>query len=499
MAIFRFLAGLVLATFCICSVSAQSSLKINESFRNRPLAAVLKQLSKKYHIDFAVDDQKVESVRVSCELVNYSLEEAMPEILRGTSLDYAIHAKLQVTIFPRETRQFQNAAVSYMIKGTVRDFQNKQPLPYANVKLNGISRGVTTDEQGRFEIILHPGDPDSLVISYLDYERLKVKTDTRVWMNIFLQPVLRRLDDVVITDGNTSEIDVKGPGAFSLSPGKLKLPSAGDSDPLTALQRMPGVASVDESAANLFVRGGTPDQNLIQIDGIPIYQPGHFPAVVSALNPRAVREINVYRGGFGVRYGGRLSGVIDMVGYPLNSDKSKVGAGANLLNANAYFQAPAPGPHGVIFGAFRRSLSDISSLNWYQRFLDQQIQRGVIARDRASDTDFSRLNPRFAFGDAFLKMAWQPGEADYISLTAFGSRDRLSYNYLPGGPAKPEEKAGDEVLYHNTGVSGTWARQWNRRFYSTGQAVFAGYSNQYDYYYDYQGTQYTFQRKFSQD
>lgn len=117
------------------------------------------------------------------------------------------------------------------------------------------------------------------------------------------------------------------------------IPSIGGPDVFRALQALPGVTSSSELSNQLYIRGGTPDQNLVLINGVPVYQPFHLFGLSSSIDAAAVDLVKYYSGGFSVRYGDRLSGVLDIVTKP-GTDTLTAKVDWNLLNAGATISGP---------------------------------------------------------------------------------------------------------------------------------------------------------------
>jgi hypothetical protein len=126
-------------------------------------------------------------------------------------------------------------------------------------------------------------------------------------------------------------------GVVSLQPAQiLALPSLGEKDIFRSLQLMPGISASNESSSGLYVRGGTPDQNLVMLDGFKVYKVDHFFGIFSAFNANAVENMTILKGCFDSKYGGRLSSVVDLAGKTSNRNSLELGGGVSLLSYNGY-------------------------------------------------------------------------------------------------------------------------------------------------------------------
>ena len=107
----------------------------------------------------------------------------------------------------------------------------------------------------------------------------------------------------------------KGISRLSVTPAQLAyLPSFGEKDVFRSLQLLPGISGSQENSSGLFVRGGTPDQNLILFDGFTVYHVDHLFGFFSAFNSNAIKDVQLYKGGFDAKFGGRLSSVVELTG-----------------------------------------------------------------------------------------------------------------------------------------------------------------------------------------
>ena len=128
----------------------------------------------------------------------------------------------------------------------------------------------------------------------------------------------------------------------------------GEKDILRGFQLMPGVSAANESSSGMYVRGGTPDQNLILYDGFTVYYVDHMYGFYSAFNSNAIKDVQLYKGGFESKYGGRLSSVTEITAKDGNKNRFTIGGEVSLLSFNAYTEIPIGDKFTSLF-AFRRS------------------------------------------------------------------------------------------------------------------------------------------------
>jgi len=212
------------------------------------------------------------------------------------------------------------------------------PVSNATVKIN--KKENLVDSTGKFSIQLPPGNIDLSVSSVGHYPfktNLKLFSDTSLY--IFLNSRESLLGNVVVTASRNvtrNQMSIQ-----TLSIGQMrKLPVIlGEVDPLKSITLLPGIKSGGEASAGIYVRGGGPDQNLVLLDGIPVYNPNHLLGFFSVFNGEAVKDIEVFKGGMPAEYGGRLSSVIAVNTREGNKDSIKGSGGVGIISSRLSLEA----------------------------------------------------------------------------------------------------------------------------------------------------------------
>ncbi|MEE9430273.1 MAG: TonB-dependent receptor, partial [Melioribacteraceae bacterium] len=257
------------------------------------------------------------------------------------------------------------------ISGTIRDVETGETLIFANIIIEGTNTGATTNKDGFFVIIEAPSENLILLVSYMGYESLKFSYDNVQTSNkkleLQLKPISIVTDDVVVT-AEKYKIwkTAEGVSQITLSPKQLMiLPKLGEVDIFRSLQLLPGVSGIADGSSGLYVRGGTPDQNLILLDGMTVYHVDHFFGFFSAFNADAVKDVQFYKGGFTSKYGGRMSSVVDLTGKTGSINKFKLNFGLSSLSVNGVAEIPVLDKGSILISG-RRSYSDIIQTDFYQ-------------------------------------------------------------------------------------------------------------------------------------
>lgn len=336
---------------------------------------------------------------------------------------------------------------SRVVTGKVLDGKTKQPLLSAMVSCALNHTTTASNQNGEFTLTL-PVSSCSLSVARNNYEPVAIAVDSGALLKK-LEIALARSSTYELQEMsiNAGRIDVKQMMKTSdkisqveMSPELMaKLPSVGQADLFRSLQLLPGVSGTNESSSGLFVRGGTPDQNLIMLNDIPVYYVDHFYGFFSAFNPNAIDNVTMYKGGFGAEYGGRTSSVVDLssTGKDLSSDSSTTaaGVGAGLLSSDAFVQIPLINKDvGTLMIAGRRSMTDVFHTDLFDQLFSQVHGNDSLSSATRRTTAGGAIGgalqnnhivyqPTFSFWDVNALAAFKLGQSGLLTTTFFGSHD----------------------------------------------------------------------------
>jgi len=276
------------------------------------------------------------------------------------------------------------------------------------------------------------------------------------------------LKDVLVEGFLAKGID-KTSQKVILYPQKVKtLPGVTDADILLTLQQLPGVKSPNETASGLHIRGSTPDQNLILWDGIRLYHPGHLFGMITAINPNVEQTVNYYNKATNPRFGERISSVIDIRMQDRISDKTKVNAGINALNADLYIQFPLISNKLGLQVSGRKSFTE-----WLQSPTFSQLARKVF-----QNTDFRDFDDRnkFGFQDYSAKLNFKPNDKTEISLAALWIDNNLDFKTYEAGSGSNNQ----DMAISNYGFSLNWKQVYSERFQQKTLLFYSAYDFDYE-------------------
>ncbi|WP_333878024.1 TonB-dependent receptor plug domain-containing protein [Flavobacterium sp.] len=236
---------------------------------------------------------------------------------------------------------------------------------------------------------------------------------------------------------------------YVISPQKVQtLPGITDADILQSLQQLPGVKSPNETATGLYIRGGTADQNLILMDGIRLYHPGHLFGMISSINPNIEQTVYYYNKGVSSKFGERVSGIIDIQSTAAVADKVKTNAGINALNADAYVQMPLVKEKLGLQLSGRKSITE-----WWQSPTFTQLEDKVFQNTNFSD--FGNDN-QFRFHDYSAKLNFKPSDKTLISVSGLVIQNNLDYQNV----IETDSISNQKMTIENYGFSVHWIQKY---------------------------------------
>ncbi len=256
-----------------------------------------------------------------------------------------------------------------IISGEVRDAVTKQPLPGANIIIEGTSIGAACDENGYYSIKNVIPGKYNLKASMIGYEAsaytdVTINPNRNHSVNFELRSVTMEMEEVQVTADYFSK-PAENPVSFrTISPEEIRRSPGSAEDIFRVMQSLPGVATAGARSAQLIVRGGSPDENLTLLDGIEVYNPIHFArtgesmGIISIVNPTLLQKVDFLTGGFPVRYGDKMSSVFDMSLREGNKEIFNTDANLNIAGFGVMLDGPLIENSNMVF-SLRRGFFDL--------------------------------------------------------------------------------------------------------------------------------------------
>lgn len=324
------------------------------------------------------------------------------------------------------------------INGFISDAASGERLGGASVYSLTDQSGTSSNAYGYFSLKVK-NTPQRIVVNMLGYipDTLQMRTFRDSSLQLKLIARSATLAEVSISGESKQNLDISQMNKAGLTPLEIKaLPRfAGEVDVVKALQLMPGVRAGKEGSGDFHVRGGGPDQNLVLLDGVPVYNSAHSLGLFSVFNADAIKNVELIKGGFPSRYGGRLSSVMDIRLKDGNNDHFRYDFSLGLISSRILLEGPLKNENTTYMIGLRRTYLDLvasiaqsgenekGTYNFYD--LNAKISHRFNEKDRLYFSVYSgndRLGSKFKSDDKF--------RLDRNSIGWGNITSALRYNHL---------------------------------------------------------------------
>jgi hypothetical protein len=332
------------------------------------------------------------------------------------------------------------SAQTHILQGVVLDSVGLS-LSQAHIQTS-IKKSAVTDSAGSF-LIQVPKGKFQITISYTGYKKfsqsLSIARDTIIYF--FLQTKNEELNEIIVTADRTLQSDQFETTRMSTNTLSGKEISSipvlgGEADLIKTIQLLPGVTKGADGTTDLFVRGGAADQNLVMLDGAPVYNTGHLFGFLSVFNPDMLDKVESINGAFPSEYGGRLSSILDVSSKSTMPNRTKLKGNIGLLASRLMIEQPIVKDKLAIWVAGRRT------------YVDQVI--------RLTGEEL----PYF-FYDLNAKVIYKPNARDRMEFTIYEGNDVLDFSRAPRATLRNRNITNSFTLGNSTQTF-----LWKRNFYN---------------------------------
>lgn len=461
-----FLLSLLFWLFGIHRTSGQTVLPdevvISYQCNGKALKKVLKDLSEISKVSIVYSENKIPSeAPVTVNASKEKLGDVLTVILKKFDFKYQLVGNQLVVV----KLNLENLENEYIISGYIRDAASKEYLISAAAYLADGVKGTYTNEYGFFSLKL-PRETNRVHFSYLGYKThtIELYLDKNTNVEIFLTPEQLVLNEVLVSENQENyametPADQQMLGINKINKGNHLM---GESDAFRYISMLPGVNTGADGVGGLNIRGGSYDQNLVLLDGVPLYNTGHALGIFSVFNASSVKNVNLVKGAFPARYGGRLSSVVDVQTKDGNMEKTSGEASMSLISLKAGIEGPIIKNKLSYHISVRRTFLDIW-LGQLARFIGQEAGTNSAAN--------------YYFYDLNGKINWQINPKNRFIVNAYTGRDRFT-SQSEFREENIYDFNGSELGWGNQMFSARWSSQWNANTFSKFTAYTTSYNVQ---------------------
>ena len=403
------------------NLSGNSAL-ISIKLYDEPTDRVIQKLITDYQIPIIYPSEIIQQ-DISIECRECNVETILEIILANTDYGWKKIGS-QYTIF-------EITKIEYSITGKVHDKNSNETIPYANIYIPSLDIGTISDDEGVYSLSNIDIKICTLFVSYIGYETQKTiithpKTNNYS-KDIYLNQKIIDSKNIYIKGKSREFLSIANePGKISFSPKHIStLPTIGEVDVFRSLQLLPGISSGLGGNAELYIRGSRPDQNLIMIDGIPLYQETHMFGFLSSTQATSIKDIQVFKGVYPARYGGKISGLIEITNKTGVPSEVKANIFTNLTTNSAQLELPISKKGSLILTG--RVCNDIVPTRLYSSIKDfiigdDNFNLISLSADEGQNVNY---NPRFNFKDINTVASYILNSKNRISFTLKHGEDNI--------------------------------------------------------------------------
>jgi hypothetical protein len=440
---------ILIIVLCLAfNLRAQEEYKISGNYDNVSFKDFVKKAESIYPVKFFYKEEWVNGLRVNDYSDSTTISRLLDKLFLGTSLYYYIEESGNIIITknyavkgsvalteednnlllpqkyagPGDHQMTGNALVEIgnlaekgksgnaIISGYITNKDTKEPVPGATVFVQKLSAGTISNEYGYYTLAIPRG------LHLLQFSSIGMREKViHVYLygagelDVEMNSTIIPLKEVVVTAEKNITLQRFEVGVEKININTFKLlpTSMGESDILKGVLLIPGIQSVGEGSAGFNVRGGSADQNLILLNGAPIYNSSHLFGFFSAVNSDIIKDVTLYKGGIPSRYGGRISSVLDIGTKEGNRNKFGGNAGISPITTHIMVEGPIIKDALTYLFAARTTYS-----NW----LFGLVQNDAIQNSRA------------LFYDLNGKLTYDLNKNNKIDLSAYYSHDSFRFN-----------------------------------------------------------------------
>ena len=442
------LIGIVLLT-TTQTYAQNTNTRLSFTLKNATLKEFVKLIENSTGYSFIYGEEVGIRHKITLKAKEMPLHEVLDTVFKDELISYQFSGRY---ILLKEKKGQKPVSRKFTISGHVTDGTSSETLIGSNIIESHQYQGTTTNPYGFYSITLPEGETE-LRFSYLGYatETRKFTLSKDTLLNIRMQGNTQLEEVIIISDKAEAGAIATQMGAVEIPMAQIKnTPSIlGEADVMKTIQLMPGVQAGVDGSAGLYIRGGSPDQNLILLDGTPVYNVDHLFGFFSVFTPEAVKKVTLFKSSFPARFGGRLSSVIDVRTNDGDMQKYHGTFSIGLLTSKINLEGP------IIKG---KTSFNISARRSYLDLLAKPFM--------PDDEKYS-----YYFYDMNAKINHKFSDRSRMFLSAYHGKDHFAADY----DGNTDFKDGSNMGWGNTIVSARWNYIFNNRLFSNTTVSYNNY------------------------
>lgn len=471
----------------------------DQFFDFKQLRDVFQFIESKFKEKIFIDSSVDLNQRITYWFHGVTIDRGISEALKGTPYKSYVSNEGEIKVVPlkfsvpKEEKKYGKifkgnpTKNNFTLIGSVIDEISGEPLPFASVIIESNKKGTTTNVDGQFTLPKVPSDTCLLIFKYVGYKTRRIYLTPQIAISNFqveLEADEDQLQEVTVYGEKTELMKANEQiGMYKITPRNIaKLPNVGEKDIFRAFQLLPGVSAANQNSSGLYVRGGTPDQNLVTYDGFTVYYVDHLYGFFSAFNANPIKDVQLFKGGFESKFGGRISSVMEITSKNGNNRFQNVQADLSLMSFNAMLEGPISKKFTYLVAARRSWAGPL-----YKKISEAMQPSSTNTANQGGGGFGGRGLRQFQsatvansyFYDLNAKLNYTPNQRDVIALSMYKGDDNMDNSQSVNLPFRNNTTGGvsntDLSSWGNTGASLKWSRKWNAKWYSNTLISFSNF------------------------
>lgn len=418
------------------------------------VSELFNEISEQTEIEFSHTSEFNSERIIVLRKQSYSIESCLKEVVDLSSFKLVCSdGKVFIVKIPVDEQM-------YRISGFISDLETGENLINANIYNPHTFEGTVSNNFGFFSFYQKKKD-SKIKVSYVGYKNKEIELtclkDTSI--NIKLQPNNLLNEIKVVADNKTNNINHLFLSTYTITETDLKQKSVlGINDLFRNISYLAGVQTANEASSGLIVRNGSPDQNLILLDDVPVYYQSHLLGLFSIFNPDAIHKARLIKGGFPAQYGGRVSSVLDIRMKDGNKKKIEGEFSIGLLTAKVNIRGPIVKDKTTFNISARRSYVDLYSNTLF------------------SFANSGGLYAGYYFGDLNFKLSHKFSYRDKLYLSTYAGKDLAKLRSTEYLTENQMEKSRNKIGWGNFTNSIRWNHVYNDKLFGNTSFILSRYT-----------------------
>ncbi len=464
--IFRFTGLFLCMLMLTLNVNAQKDILDSEvilSIQQGSLKEIFENIEENNNLIVSYSSSIVDiSSNILLDTTHYICSHLFSILLESQAVR-AISRGQKILIIPDPNKDIEYLRLKprnyYTINGYVKDSETGEALIGASVYNPLTNRGTVTNEFGYYSFTMPEGN-QTVNYSFVGYTPVSqtYDLDQKLREDIFLEANIA-FEEIIVIDRDSSQI---WRGREKINIDEIRnLPGVfGEVDIVKAIALLPGIQSGNEAQGGLLVRGGSPDQNLILVDGMPLYEVNHLLGLVSIFNEDVINNVNLYKSDFSAKYGGRLSSVVDIQLKDGNYKNFHGSATVGVLGGKFNVEGPIQRE--------KSSFNIAGRTSWLGQIIGPRVNKIL-------DIDGTKFN----YYDFNVKIKREFKSTNSLTFSAYMGRDDIAYSDKTQNIGDNDLKTDNKLSWGNEIASLRWSRLLGPKVFSNLTIGFVNYNYLY--------------------